>query len=67
MGFLHDLAAVPKDGVGVEISGWVEPKVQSLLSVSDSININVGLNRVGLSTFVTQKLKIEFVVIWTLR
>lgn len=64
---LHNLALVPEDGVGVEIRRWIEPEVQSLLSVSNAIHIDVRLNQIGLSRRVSQELEIELVVIWTVR
>lgn len=59
---LHDMALVPEDRVGVEILSWVEPEVHPLFPVTYAINVDIGLNDVGLACSVTQKLEIELVV-----
>lgn len=59
---LHYLALVPEDGVGVEVLGWVKPKVEPLLSVAHAIDIEVGLDRVRFPCGVSQELEIELVV-----
>lgn len=65
--YIHNLALVPEDGVGVEISRWIEPEIQSLLSVPDAIHVDVRLHQIGLSSRVSKELEIEFVVISTVR
>ena len=47
----------------MEALGGVEPEVQSLFSVSNTIDIDIGLNKVGLSCGVAQELEIKFIVI----
>ena len=64
---LHNLALVPEDGIGMEVLSRVEPEVQSLFSVTHSIHINIGLDYVGFPSGVAKKLKIEFMVFWTIR
>lgn len=61
----HYLALVPEDRVGVEVLGGVKPEVESLFPVTHPIHIHVGLDRVRFPSGVAQKLKIKFVVIWT--
>lgn len=61
----HYLALIPEDGVGVEVFGGVEPEVESLLSITDAIDIDIGLDRVWFASGVAQELEIKFVVIWT--
>lgn len=63
---LHNLALIPHECVGVEVLGGVEPEVQSLFSVAHTIDINIGLNQVGLPSGVAQELEIKFIVIWSI-
>lgn len=62
---LHNLARSPLDWVFMKALCGVEPEVQSLFSVAYTININIGLNQIGLSSGVAQKLKIKFIVSWS--
>jgi len=59
------LALVPENGVGVEVLGGVEPEVESLLPVTNTVHVHVGLHRVRFPTGVAQKLEIKLVVSWT--
>jgi len=45
---LHNLLFVPEDGIGVEISSWVKPKIDTLLPISSPTCIDVSLQRVRL-------------------
>ena len=66
-GCLHNLTLIPKERVGMKVCGGIEPKVQPLLPVTHSIHIHVGLHRVRFPCGVAQELKIELVVICTVR
>lgn len=66
-GYLHNLALVPENGIGVEIIGGVKPEVEPLFSVANSIHINIGLHKVGFPCGVAQELEIELIVIWAVR
>jgi len=59
------LALVPEEGVGVEVLGGIEPQVESLLPVTNTVHVHVRLDRVRFPTAVAQKLEIKFVVSWT--
>ena len=50
---LHNTAFTPEDRVRVELSGGIEPKVESLLSVSDTVHVDVCLDYVRLTGSVT--------------
>lgn len=60
---LHNLIGVPKDFVVVEVGGGVKPETEPLLSASLAIHVDVGLKSDGLPLFVSQELKIQFVMI----
>ena len=47
--YLHNSCWVPMYGVVVEISSRVKPRVELLFSVSNSLCIDVCMDRVGLS------------------
>lgn len=49
---LHYLTFSPQDRVRMKLLGWIKPKLQSLFSVADSIDIHIGLNQVRLSSSV---------------
>lgn len=46
---LHDFCGIPVNGVIVEISSWVKPEEESLLSASFSSGVYVGIYYVWLS------------------
>ena len=49
-GYLHNALRVPKDGVSVEISSWVEPEIELLLSVSFALAEHIGVKNIGITT-----------------
>lgn len=59
--YSHNMLAIPKDGVSVEIYRWVEPEVHPLLSVSLPMGIHVGLDRIWLPRPIPQELKVELI------
>lgn len=59
--YLHGLMMVPKNGVCVKISGWIEPKVNPLFLVTFSVDINIRLNSVRLPCPVSQEFEVKFV------
>lgn len=63
---LHDLVLVPKEGIGVEVLGGVEPQAEPFLSVAHSVYVNVGLNQIWLTACVSQELEIKLIMIRTL-
>jgi hypothetical protein len=63
---LHDIVLVPIDRVVVEICSWVEPKVDPLLSVTNTMGVHIGLKYVRLSSNVSQELKVELIVSGTI-
>ena len=58
---LQDVLGIPKDGVGVEIIGGVEPEMELLLSVPFPLCEHIGVNCVRVATKVAKKLKINFI------
>jgi len=66
-GGLHDAKRIPKNGIGVEVFGGVEPKIELLLSVSFSLSEDVGVKNIRVSTKVTKELKIYFIMRWSQR
>lgn len=52
---------IPEDGVSVEVSGGIEPQIDTLFSVALSVSVDVCLNCVWLSTAVSQELEIQLV------
>ena len=61
--YLHDVFGVPFDGVGVEVFGGVEPEVELLLAAADAIEVDVGVQRVGLAGGIAQELHVHLVVV----
>ena len=62
---LHDLRISPENAVLMVIFCGVEPEIVSLFSanVGTSIAINIGLNPPIFASDVTQKLKIDFIMV----
>ena len=59
---LHNLTWVPMNGVVVEISSWIEPRIELLLFVSYTLDIDICMDNVRLSGYVTQELKVYLVM-----
>lgn len=55
---------VPKDGVVMEIFGWVEPEVTSLLPSNSSapISIDIGLNPPLSASYIPQELEVQLIM-----
>ena len=58
---LQDVLGIPKDGVGVEIIGGVEPEMELLLSIPFPLCEHIGVNCVRVATKVAKKLKINLI------
>lgn len=58
----HDLSLIPQNRVRVEICCWVKPKIDALLASPNSISKHVGLQNVGLTWNISQKLEVHFVM-----
>ena len=58
---LQDVLGIPKDGVGVEIIGGVEPEMELLLSIPFPLSEHIGVNGVRVAAKVAQKLKINLI------
>lgn len=65
MGYLHNVLVIPKNGVVMEISSWVKPKVELHLSVANSFTKHIGVNNVRISTCVSQELKVYLIMVIT--
>lgn len=52
------MEAVPEQRVGVEGSGGVEPERMPLLPVAGAVDVDVGLDQVGLSGDVAKELEV---------
>lgn len=62
---LHDASWIPNNGIGVEIFCRVKPEVELLLSISFILREHVCMDNIGISTQVSQELKINLVVVWS--
>lgn len=58
---LHDALGVPKDGVSVEGSCWVEPETELLLSLAFAFGVNVGVKSIRVSTKIAQKFQVYLI------
>lgn len=58
---LHNALGIPDDWIGVEISSWVEPEIELLLSVALSLAEHIGVNYVRIAAQIAQKLEIYFI------
>lgn len=64
---LHNSLGRPKEGVSMEISGWIEPQAKLLLSVSLPLSVHICMHGVRLPTQIPQELEVYLVVIPPLR
>lgn len=53
---------IPYDGVGVEVVGGVEPEIELLLPIAFPLCEYVSMENIRVSTKVTQKFKVDFVM-----
>ena len=60
------MLGIPEDGIGMEISSWVEPEVELLLSVSLALAEYVSVKNVWITTEISQEFKVDFVMGWPL-
>jgi hypothetical protein len=57
---------LPNDGVSVEVSGGVKPKIKLLLSVTFTLSEDVCVKNIRVTTCVSQELKINLIMGWPL-
>lgn len=55
------MVMVPEDGISVIVCSRVEPKVNSLLTITLAMSVHVGLHRVWLPAPVPQELEVQLV------
>lgn len=55
---LHYKVVIPEEGISMEIDCGIKPKSVSLLSISSTIGIHIGLKQIWLSRNISQKLKV---------
>lgn len=65
MDYLHNVLVIPKNGVVMEISSRVKPKVKLHLSVANSFTKHIGVKNVRISTCVSQEFKVYLIVVVT--
>ena len=64
---LHDASWIPTDGIGVKICSWVEPEVELLLSVSLALAVHICVKNIRVTTKVSQKFEVYFIMSRALR
>lgn len=61
---LHNLLRIPKNWVSVEISRWVKPEVELLLSVSLALAEDISVKDIRITTQIPQELKVNLIPSW---
>ena len=64
---LHNALGVPYNGVSVEGICGIKPKLELLFSVPFPLAEHIGMESVGISRYISQKLKVDFIMSWTFR
>lgn len=55
---IHSVLGIPENRVSVEISSWVKPQIELLLSVSFALCEKVSMNYVRIAAEVSQEFKV---------
>lgn len=65
--YLHDAMGVPDNGIVVEILCRIKPKMELLFFISYSLTKHIGMEGVGVSSRVAQKLYVDLIMSAPLR
>lgn len=57
---------LPDDGVSVEVSGGVKPEIELLLPIAFALSVDIGVKNIRVTAYISQELKINFIVGWSL-